>query len=106
MSKLLRKRMLEALHDCPENVGDGGIFTWQDRIANLVAIAAIFSFNGVLAHAILLLAQHHGFTIFDLAKVSGIVSVAFTCILYIWKRYVSVLLAPKEKKKAEKEHKS
>ena len=87
MSRLVRRRMLRALRDCPEHVG--AEISWERRLMNVTGISALLAFNIFAGHA----AMTYLFTVRKLtgAQVAmyGILSSgAITLTLYIYVVYV------------------
>lgn len=98
MSRLLRRRMLEALRNPPENVGDLAVVTWRDRILNVLAILFIFVFNTfVVYYGKEFIVRNNVPIKYSIAGFVGI-PIIVTIILYIFKVYIQPIQVMRRKR--------
>lgn len=102
MSRLVRRRMLQAIAEAPDNVGDTAVVTLADRRSNFMAMVAVFGFNALLAHLVWLLVVRGGVSLrLILAAAAGMTAFITAC-LYVWKVYVQPrMIVAKAKAKAK-----
>jgi len=99
LSRLLRRRMLEAGLDAPDNVGDMGGKSFTERGANFACLAALVSFNVLVGATVRSVLEEHEIG-YSAAAAWGVgATIGVSVMVYVYNVYV--ITRPKKAKKAE-----